>query len=85
MTDIKDIERWEWRVGQTARDREIGVEIGCTGSPLCCAAIHIRYTKSSTPGKAPPWEEIHLTIEESEWVIAELSTAVARRRALDDR
>lgn len=71
-------ERWEWRLGATARDREIGVEIGCTGSPMCCAAIHIRRTRASDPGKAPAWEEIHLTPEECAWVIGELQYAVRR-------
>lgn len=79
--EMLDEERWEWRLGQTARDREVGVEIGCTGSPLCCAAIHIRRTTSSSPYKAPAWEEIHLTPDECQWVIGELHRAVRRWEA----
>lgn len=77
------VEGFEWRTGQTARDREIGVETGCTGSPLCAAALHIRRTSSSDPKRAPQWEEIHLTDAEVAWIIGVLTTARAhhRRRA----
>lgn len=70
-------EGFYWRAGTTARNREIGVEIGCTGSPYCVAALHIRRTDGGTS-----WEEIHLTDEEIEWAITMLRDAQAYHREI---
>jgi hypothetical protein len=79
MSVVIPDEGFLWRLGATAREREIGVEVGCTGSPNCAAAIHIRRTRSSDPNHAPRWEEIHLTVDECRWVIEILTEAVRRR------
>ena len=65
----------EYRRGETARNRSIGIGGDCTGSPLCAAEITIEHTDTSQ------WDEIHLTVDEAEWAIAKLQAAVASYRA----
>jgi hypothetical protein len=58
---------------------EIGVELGCTGSPECAAAVHIRadYTKT----KSLTWAEAHLTEDEALWLISHLYESLNLHRA----
>ena len=69
----------EYRAGKTALNRRIGVGGDCDGSPDCAAEITIEHSDGSQ------WDEIHLTVDEAEWVIAKLCSAVlyhhARRKS----
>lgn len=56
----------EWRQVLTSRDKEIGIEPPCDGSPYCAGAIHIRQKIGDD------WMEVHLSKADIKWIRKEL-------------